>query len=338
MSTKILKPKEALAVIDGGLSRLEQQISDSLAGQVDFGAFSRTALTCAQRTPALMEHMGNPRYRRDFFACVLQSAQLRLPPDPMLGWAWIIPRKIKGTPTPVFQLGYKGWLQLLWRSSMIRSVRSNVVREQDEYEWRDGRNFVLEHIQRPEAGNGKLVAAWAIIETVQGGEIPAWLWAWELKRLSSGRSSDIPDDQHWMQRKAAIVRAAKTGPISIEVQRSVVLEERADAGLDQGIAESVDVDWSVLDETEDLTPAEAFKLKHGAPEPEPEPIDDGDPKMLDAKARERIENLAGEQGVDRDRLDQEIAHLCGDADLERVPADHEQDIIKLIRKLAKGKR
>ena len=58
-------------------------------------------------------------------------------PGPSLGQAWMIPRKGQAE----FQLGYKGVLNLAYRSPLIAAVRYGVVRKGDEFQWVDGRDW-----------------------------------------------------------------------------------------------------------------------------------------------------------------------------------------------------
>lgn len=342
--TKITKRSDQKEELRSALAAMAPQIEASLARQIDTAAFSRMALMAAETNPTLLQCAP-----RSLYACVLQAAQLRLPLDPTLGWAWIVPRKIKGELKAQFQLGYRGAIQLLYRSGMVKAVRSNVVREADDYHWKDGRDFELRHNPSADAEDSPVVAAWAIIETTDGGEIPAWLWEWELARLRKGRpKSGISDDQHWMDRKGAIVRAWKTGPCSIELQRALVLDEKSDAGVDQEIETSVDADFSVLgdEEEEPKTAAESFKEKH-APEKvtdddaavaKPEAADDDgrqfDSSPISKSSLARIRKHKKALGVSDERFGAALANL-GVATLQELPAELEEDVITVIDHLAK---
>lgn len=325
--TKITKRSDASAELRGALEKMGPQIEASLAKQFDVSAFSRMALMAAERNPKLLECAP-----RSLYACVLQAAQLRLPLDPTLGWAWVVPRRQKGVWKAQFQLGYKGAIQLLYRSGMVKAVRSNVVREADSYHFKDGRDYELRHNPSPEAEDSSVVAAWAIIETTEGGEIPCWLWKWELDRIAKGRpNSGIADDQHWMDRKSAIVRAWKTGPCSIEVQRAITLDEKVDAGVDQEIESAVDADFSVLDDGEDEEPksaSETFKEKH-----KPSDVESDEP--LSPKAISRIKKHLAALKVSHDRFEAALVNLAGTANLESVLGSLEEDVITIIDHLAK---
>lgn len=59
----------------------------------------------------------------------IKAAVLKLPISKSLGFAWIIAYKKKGVPTPQFQPGYKGLIQLAVRTSMYRHMNCDAVYE-----------------------------------------------------------------------------------------------------------------------------------------------------------------------------------------------------------------
>ena len=59
----------------------------------------------------------------------LRAAVLKLPIIKALGYAYIIPFKIKGVLTPVFMVGYKGLIQLAMRTGQYRYINADVVYE-----------------------------------------------------------------------------------------------------------------------------------------------------------------------------------------------------------------
>ena len=78
---------------------------------------ARIALTEIRRNPKLANCS-----IESLMGAVMECAQLGLEPG-STGFCWIIPYGQEAT----FQLGYKGLLQLLWRSDQIASIQSEVV-------------------------------------------------------------------------------------------------------------------------------------------------------------------------------------------------------------------
>jgi len=59
----------------------------------------------------------------------LKAAVLKLPINRALGYAYILPFKNKGVPTPTFIIGYKGLIQLAMRTGQYRYINADVVYE-----------------------------------------------------------------------------------------------------------------------------------------------------------------------------------------------------------------
>lgn len=59
----------------------------------------------------------------------LKAATLKLPVNRSLGFVWVIPYKVKGTMTPQFQIGVRGYVQLAMRSGQYRYLNTGTVCE-----------------------------------------------------------------------------------------------------------------------------------------------------------------------------------------------------------------
>jgi recombination protein RecT len=59
----------------------------------------------------------------------LKAATLKLPLNRALGFAWVIPYKVKGQMAPQFQIGAKGYVQLAMRSGQYRYLNTGMVYE-----------------------------------------------------------------------------------------------------------------------------------------------------------------------------------------------------------------
>jgi recombination protein RecT len=62
----------------------------------------------------------------------LKAATLKLPINKQLGFAYVVPYKKKGKPTPQFQIGYKGYIQLAMRTGQYRHLNADVIYEGEE--------------------------------------------------------------------------------------------------------------------------------------------------------------------------------------------------------------
>ena len=63
------------------------------------------------------------------FGECLKAVSLKLPINKQLGFAYIIPRRNQGVWQPVFQLGYKGYIQLCMRTGAYKYINAGAVYE-----------------------------------------------------------------------------------------------------------------------------------------------------------------------------------------------------------------
>jgi recombination protein RecT len=62
----------------------------------------------------------------------LKAATLKLPINRSLGFAYVIPYKVKGVMSPQFQIGYKGFIQLAMRTGQYKYLNAGAILEGQE--------------------------------------------------------------------------------------------------------------------------------------------------------------------------------------------------------------
>lgn len=95
----------------------------------------------------------------------LRAVALKLPINKQLGFSWIVPRRTKGVWHPVFQIGYKGLIQLAMRSGAYRYINAGVVYE-GEFKGYDKIRGVAD--LSGEKKSDEIVGFFAYIETLNG--------------------------------------------------------------------------------------------------------------------------------------------------------------------------
>src|SRR5256885_2627433 len=81
-----------------------------------------------------------------------QAAQLGLSFGP-LGHVYLVPFKAKGgASAATFILGYRGMVELAYRSGNVKRIEANLVREGDDLEYRFGTRAFLDHLPQGETG------------------------------------------------------------------------------------------------------------------------------------------------------------------------------------------
>lgn len=142
---------------------MSKEIERALPSVITPERFTRMTLTAISNNPQLAECTP-----KSFLSAVMASAQLGLEPNTALGQAYILPRRNKGTLEAEFQLGYRGLLDLAWRSGELVSIIAEEVREGDVFEFEYGLEPKLRHIPARE-NRGNPIYYYACFKNKAGG-------------------------------------------------------------------------------------------------------------------------------------------------------------------------
>ena len=144
---------------------MEGEIAKALPSVITPERFTRMTLTAIRTTPQLAQC--EPM---SFLAAMMSAAQLGLEPNTPLGQAYLIPFKNtkKGITEVQFQIGYKGLIDLAYRSGEVEVVQAQCVYQNDTFECEYGLDPKLRHIPAAE-NRGELVKVYAMFRTKNGG-------------------------------------------------------------------------------------------------------------------------------------------------------------------------
>ncbi|HET9685113.1 MAG TPA: recombinase RecT, partial [Gemmatimonadaceae bacterium] len=146
---------------------MKKQIKMALPSILPLDRFLRTFFTTVNKTPdlALCD-------RDSVMAGVMTAASLGLEIDPSLGRAYLIPFKDrrKGL-VAQFIIGYKGYIDLFYRSGMAAGLVAEAVYEKDEFEFELGLEPKLVHRPSEDEDRGRLKFAYAIAFLENGGKV-----------------------------------------------------------------------------------------------------------------------------------------------------------------------
>lgn len=207
---------------------------------------------------------------------IMEASSLGLEID-MRGQAYLVPFWNNKTKTDDVQLiiGYKGMLDLVWRSGKVQSIMAEVVGENDKFEVVYGLNPKLEHIPNLIDGRGEIVAAYAVAIMKDGASHFVVMSRADLDKVrAASKSADSGPWATWteeMMKKAVLKRLCKLLPLSPEIQRASTIDDQADAGVAQSLAETV-IDIPLAEPQEDTEPEtqEAEQAQEEKPEKEKE--------------------------------------------------------------------
>ena len=237
--TKALTFKEKKIGFTDDLNKMNKAIAQALPKHIDEGVFARTVLTTITKNPKLLDCT-----RASLFGAILQSAQLGLVPDGLLGHAYLIPYGKECN----FQTGYKGIIQLVRRTNKVQNVIAQPVYKGDVFiydlsvgiqEHKRGEDVVTE--------DKNITHFYAKITYNNGGSDFAIMTKEQVDRhMKRYSKSWRKKDSAWqtdfvaMGKKTVILQAAKFAELSTEVQTAVALEETSD-GHQRNSALTVDL-------------------------------------------------------------------------------------------------
>src|SRR5215475_3668701 len=111
-----------------------------------------------------------------------QAASLQLTFGP-LGHAYLVPFKKKDGPTrATFILGYRGMVELAYRSGQLKRIEANLVREGDHFEFRQGTRAFLDYSPAGPPEDRDWLAVYALAELKSGGKPFAVLYPEDVAR------------------------------------------------------------------------------------------------------------------------------------------------------------
>lgn len=213
------KKAKAPQTIQQWVKGYESQIAKALPSVLTPERFSRMVLTAITKTPKLANCKPE-----SFIGSMLTAAQLGLEPNTPLGQAYLIPYGNECQ----FQIGYKGMLDLAYRSGEFQCIMSEIVYEKDEFSFEYGLNAKLTH--KPALGErGEKKWVYALYKLNNGG------FSFVVKSiddiiLHAKKYSKTFNNGPWqsafeeMAKKTVIKQLLKYAPLKTEFSRGVAFD------------------------------------------------------------------------------------------------------------------
>lgn len=145
------------------IKSMEGEIKKALPSVMTPERFTRMVLSALSTNPKLGECTP-----RSFLAAMMAAAQLGLEPNTPLGQAYLLPYNNKGTMEVQFQLGYKGLIDLAYRSGEVEIVQAHIVYANDRFEFEYGLDPKLVHVPA-DTDRGDPIKVYAMFRTKSGG-------------------------------------------------------------------------------------------------------------------------------------------------------------------------
>ena len=171
------------------------------------------------------------------YSCIMQSAQLHLPPDDMRGLAYLVPywNSKKNCYEAQFMPGYKGLVSLAKDSGEVKNVYSRVVYDKEKFEIEEGLEPRLIHVPLPPAERGGNRGTYTVVEFKDGNKEFTFMWEEDIQKIR--KRSKASDNGPWisdpdeMRKKTTIRRAMKTRDLSPALNKAVALDELIDTDV-----------------------------------------------------------------------------------------------------------
>lgn len=167
--------------------------------------------------------------RESLLMAFVQAAQFRFLPAGVNGEAYIIPYGNEAK----FQLGYQGIVTLLYRAGVL-AITSNIVYENDKFEYEEGLEPKLVHIPTPFGKErGEAIGVYTVAQLNGGAKTFKVMdknAVMGIKALSKAKDSkESPwnsnlDPEKWMWRKTCLLQHSKFLPKTADLQRAMEVD------------------------------------------------------------------------------------------------------------------
>jgi recombination protein RecT len=245
--------------LQGYIKSMEGEIAKALPSVITPERFSRIVLSAISSNPKLASCTPS-----SFLGAMMSSAQLGLEVNTPLGQAYILPFQNKGVLEAQFQLGYKGLIDLAYRSGEVELVQAHIVYANDKFECEYGLEPKLTHVPA-DSDRGEAIKVYAMFKTKSGGYGFEVMSMDDVKRHAQKYSKSFGSSYSpWatsfeeMAKKTVLKKCLKYAPLKSDFVRAVVQDETIKTEISDDMYDvpsvSIDTEYTVVDaETGEVT-------------------------------------------------------------------------------------
>ncbi len=246
------------------IKQMETEIKKALPSVITPERFTRIVLSAVSTNPKLAETTP-----ASFLGAMMTAAQLGMEPNTPLGQAYLIPymNNNKGVLECQFQLGYKGLIDLAYRSGEVSVIQAQVVYDNDDFTFSFGLEPELKHIPA-KANRGEPTHVYAIFRTKDGG------YGFEVMSIDDIRShaqkysqafrkgfGPWKDNFEEMAKKTVLKRVLKYAPLKSDFVRGMAADETIKSEISEDMysvpSEEIEIEYAageiVDEETGEVT-------------------------------------------------------------------------------------
>ena len=227
------------------------------------GAFVTALLSMVKATPQLQQC--DPK---TVLSAAMTAATMKLPINPNLGFAYIVPYKTEAT----FQMGYKGIIQLAMRTGQYKTINASVVRE-GEIEDID---FITGEIIRGKRVSDQVIGYIAYFKLVNGFEKTLYMTKEEMQAHAAQFSQAYAADKRYG--KSRSVWTSNFDAMALKTVLKQLISKYGIMSIDmqggEAMAQALTSDGAVIreDGTADYVDHNQPDEKNITPTEQPEPV------------------------------------------------------------------
>lgn len=234
------KQKKAPSSIQDYIEVMKPAIKAALPSVMTPERFSRITLSALSANPTLKECTP-----QSFLGAMMTAAQLGLEPNTPLQQAFLIPFRNHGKLECSFQLGYKGLIDLAYRSGEVSIIQAHTVYENDEFQYELGLDPKLRHVPA-KTDRGAPIAYYAMFKTKDGG-YGFQVMSIEEVRAHAKKFSKSYGNGPWvtnfdeMAKKTVLKKVLKYAPLKSDFVRGISMDETTKTDISSDMSEIPDM-------------------------------------------------------------------------------------------------
>ncbi len=221
--------------LQGLIRTMEPEIKKALPSVITPERFTRMVFTALSSNKKLQACTPE-----SFLGAMMQAAQLGVEPNTPIGQAYLIPY---GNQVQ-FQLGYKGLIDLAYRSGEIQSIQAHEVHENDTFEYELGLNPKLKHVPAMK-DRGPVILYYAVIKLKNGGEGFEVMSREDVDQFARAKSKTYKNgpwqtDFDEMAKKTVLKKVLKYAPLKSDFAKQVKEDETIKTSISENMTDLPD--------------------------------------------------------------------------------------------------
>ncbi len=229
-----VRPTDDKTSMQQYIKQMQGEIKKALPAVMTPERFTRIVLSALSANPKLAQTTP-----QSFLGAMMTAAQLGVEPNTPLGQAYLIPYYNSKTRCSEcqFQLGYKGLIDLAYRSGDVSVIQAQVVYENDDFSYSFGLEPVLKHTPA-RSDRGEPIYVYAVFRTKDGG-FGYDVMSMEDVRAFAQQYSKAYGSGPWqtdfeaMAKKTVLKRVLKYAPLKSDFLRGVAQDNTVKTELSE---------------------------------------------------------------------------------------------------------